>query len=252
MPVANILLHTSSHYRKHLYAEGLRRCGYQIANDKNHSPNAGDVLLLWNRSPAADKIARMYEKEGAHVLVTENGYVGKTKAIALGHHLGAGVWNVGKEDRWAQLEIELKPWRKDGDFILLLPQRGIGEPGIAMPRNWEETMKTRLQRVTKRPIRVRKHPGKDRDKGRTLEEDLRGAWCAVTWASGAGIKSIIDGIPVYHDLASWIGATAAKSEIDIENPFLGDRLPMLRRMAWAQWTHREIESGLPFKYLLEK
>lgn len=75
----------------------------------------------------------------------------------------------------------------------------------------------------------------------------------VTWASGAAIKAIIEGIPVFYEFNDWIGAPAARYGIDdTENPFLGDRNPMLHRLSWAQWTAEEIASGEPFKCLLNR
>jgi len=201
------------------------------------------VLLIWNRSKNREAIAKRYEDAGATVIVTENGYIGKTKTLAVGHHSGAGSWYVGEADRWAPLGVELEPWREDGEHILVLPQRSIGEEGIAMPRGWETQIEQYLKKITKRPIRIRKHPGKDKTAPPTLEEDLQGCWSAVTWASGAGIKAIIAGVPVFHQLKSWIGAPAATTEFDIESPWMGDRMPMLRRLAWSQWTWDEIKSG---------
>ena len=246
MPCANVLLHNSSYYRKHVYKAGLAACGYSVIEQHNHRPGPDDVLLIWNRNKNREAIAKRYEAVGARIYVTENGYIGKTKALAIGHHSGAGKWYIGEEDRWATLGVEVKPWRKDGKHLLLLPQRSIGEEGVAMPRNWITTTTEKLKRLTDRPIRVRKHPGKDRS-GPTIEEDLEGAWAAVTWASGAGIKAIINGIPVFHHLKKWIGAPAATTSFDIENPWMGDRRPMLHRLAWAQWTWDEIRSGEAFK-----
>lgn len=245
---ANIVLHQSAHYRREVFAAGLRRHGYIPINDRNRSPGPNDLLVIWNRNPQHERLAQAYEQAGAKVIVTENGYLGKTKALALNHHGGAGCWHVGDEDRFSQLGIELQPWRKDGDFVLVLPQRSIGEPGVAMPRNWERQVLDRLPRITKRPIRLRKHPGKYPET--TVEQDLKGAWAAVTWASGAGVKSIVAGVPVFHDLRKWIGAPAASGVWDIENPIMGNRMPMLHRLAWAQWTWDEIESGQAFGYLL--
>jgi len=250
MMKANIQLHTSSHYRAHLFKTGFQRLGYQPIDDRNHQPDATDVLLIWNRNPSHARIAQRYEEAGATVLVTENGYVGKTKAIARTHHSGAGTWYVGEEDRWKALGIPLFPWRLDGEHLLVLPQRGIGAPDVAMPRHWPNTIVERLRAITRRPIRTRLHPGTDKS-GPTLEDDLRNAWAAVVWGSGAGVKAIIAGIPVFHDLVSWIGAPAASCVFDVEDPWIGDRLPMLRRMAWAQWTHAEIESGEAMRRLLE-
>lgn len=84
-----------------------------------------------------------------------------------------------------------------------------------------------------------------------LGADLKDCWAVVTWSSGAAIKAIAAGVPAFHALPNWIGAPAAKPfGSDLENPFLGDRLPMFQRLAWAQWGLDEIASGEPFKRLL--
>lgn len=246
---ANILLHHSAHYRSDLFAQGFKQHGFVPIKSRTHTPTKHDVLLIWNRNPAQEKIAQQYEQAGAKVIVVENGYIGKTKAIALNHHNGAGKWHVGQENRWSALDIELKPWREDGDFLLVLPQRSIGEKGVAMPRNWLNITLEHLKKKTKRPIKVRHHPGKDRD-AMPIEDDLEGAWAVITWASGAGIKSIVNGIPVFYQMHNWIGASAATNIIDIENPWIGDRRPMLHRLAWAQWNWDEIKTGEAFKWLL--
>jgi len=248
MPCANVLLHSSSYYRKHVYKAGLEARGYRAIEDHNHRPRQDDVLLIWNRSKNREHVAKRYEDAGARVYVTENGYLGKTKALAIGHHSGAGAWHVGEEDRWSKLNIELKGWRRDGEHLLVLPQRSIGEEGVAMPRNWTETIVAKLRKITDRPVRVRAHPGKIKDKPPTLEDDLEGAWAAVTWGSGAGIKAIVAGVPVFHQLAKWVGAKAATTEFDIENPWIGDRMPMLHRLAWGQWDWDEIRSGEAFRW----
>jgi hypothetical protein len=251
MPCANILIHQSAYYRKHVYKAGFEACGYSTIEQMQYRPKEGDVLLIWNRNKNREAIAKRYEEAGAIVLVTENGYIGKTKALAIGHHSGAGKWYQGQEDRWKALDVELKPWREDGEHILVLPQRSIGEEGVAMPRGWETKIEQHLRKVTRRPIRTRKHPGKDKSAPPTLEDDLSGCWAAVTWGSGAGVKSIISGVPVFHQLKNWIGASAATTEMNIENPWMGDRMPMLRRLAWAQWTWDEIKSGEAIRYTLK-
>ncbi|BCH33146.1 hypothetical protein MesoLjLc_50760 [Mesorhizobium sp. L-8-10] len=254
-PVASDTFHPSPHYRKDAFHRGLERLGYLTGHPPKQSPAPHDVLLIWNRSLSNDMHARRYEAAGARVLVAENGFIGKDRrghqlyALALGHHLGAGTWKEGPADRWAQLGIDLAPWRNGGEEIVILPQRGIGEPGVTMPKDWTGDVVRRIRAVTCRPVRVRPHPGRERT---DPFEDLKNAWAAVTWASGAGIKALIAGVPMFHEMPSWIGAPAAKFGIsDIESPFVGDRLPMLRRLAWAQWTVDEIESGEPFAWLLK-
>ncbi len=245
---ANILLHHSPYYRLHVFSEGLRKNGFTVITSKTYKPTSDDVLLIWNRNAPHERIAKLYEGAGATVLVTENGYIGKTKALAKWHHSGAGDWYVGGEDRWSRVGIDVSSWREDGDHILVLPQRSIGELGVAMPRNWENNILPRLKKLTNRPIRLRKHPGKN--PAISLEEDLKNAWAAVVWASGAGIKAICAGIPVFYDYSKWIGADAGTCTFEIEKPYLGDRKKMLHKLAWAQWNWSEIESGEAFRCLL--
>jgi hypothetical protein len=112
-----------------------------------------------------------------------------------------------------------------------------------MPSSWPQNVVGRVSQFTSRSISIRPHPGLYRPK----EPDFSKTWCAVTWASGAGIKALVAGIPVFYEMKNWIGSLAAKYGLrDIENPFLGDRLPMFERLAWAQFFMDEIENGEPF------
>lgn len=250
MPTAVCMIRAQPHYRREAFEAGLSKVGYTITSAPSRVTK-GDLLVVWNRYGHYDQIARRFEAAGATVIVVENGWLGQGKyfAIAKSHHNGAGVWTTGEEDRWSPLGIHPKPWRQSGDDILILPQRGIGPPGVAMPAGWAASVFSRLSKITKRPIRVRPHPGKEPHP--PLDPDFENCWAAVTWGSGAAVHAIVAGIPVFHEMPNWIGAPAARAGIlEIEDPFLGDREPMLRRLAWAQWSAAEVSSGEPFRWLL--
>lgn len=249
------MIRPEPHYRRDAFLSGLKAAGYgEILTAPGPFPEPGDLLVIWNRYGRFHEEARRFESRGAHVVVAENGWIGTDRkghqpyALCLGHHNGAGRWTVGDMSRAAMFNIALQPWRKDGKHILVLPSRGIGPPGVAQPLGWTERVVERLKKRTNRPIRVRPHPGREKlDPG----PDLEGAWAAVTWASGAGIKAIAAGIPVFYDMLDWIGAPAAcLIEADLERPFMGDRAPMFHRLSWAQFTVDEIAAGIPFRCLL--
>ncbi len=252
--VKDYLKADSPHYQRANILNGLKRLGYRVDCPVFPPPEPGDVLILWNRYERFEPEARLYEHVGAKVIIVENGFIGKDKdgrqlyAMALSQHSGAGQWYVGQDDRWGRLGIDTQPWRLQGREIVILPQRGMGKQGTAMPRDWPMTVVERLKKVTDRPIRIRPHPGQNRE---DPCYDMQDAWAAVTWASGAGIKAIVGGISVFCDFPKWIGAPASTVGIDdIENRFLGDRYPMLNRLAYAQWTIEEIKTGEPFEWLL--
>jgi hypothetical protein len=266
MRKAVVILRDNGSAKIPAFHQGLTAAGYQVipggiypgltALDKIGD---GDLLLCWNRHIGTNEYCMRAEKRGARILVAENGYIGNDPrgkqyyALALGHHNGAGDWRVGDPQRWADLKVALADWRQDGRHILMLPQRGIGEPGIRMPPKWAERTAQLIRSVTSRPVIVRRHPGRLHI---PLEPDLRNAWCAVTWASGAGIKALAAGIPVFYDFPQWIGGAAAiklrnkKGALaNFEQPFLGDRLPMFQRLAWAQFSLEEIASGYAITWL---
>jgi hypothetical protein len=187
-------------------------------------------------------------------MIAENGFTppdgrGKHYALFLDHHNGAGRWFVGDSPRH---RIADQPWRSSGRHVLVLPQRGIGERGIAMPSTWGRAVLDRLERLTDRPIVLRPHPG-HRKNGQpdTLPDDLADAHCVVTWGSGAAIKALQAGRPAFHEFEQWIGAPGAvRLDRSIEHCHTPDRQLLWTRISWAQWTLAEIESGEAFDGLL--
>lgn len=255
---ATILFRPERHYRREAFAAGLRAAGFASSFEAAASPGRGDVLVLWNRFARSEPIARRYERAGARVLVAENGYAGLDAeggllfALAGGHHNGAGSWPY-IPGRAAAQNLTLAPWRSAGEHVLVLLQRGIGEAGVAMPRPWAAEIGSWLARQTKRPVRVRMHPG--RVKGSIavpLEQDLANAWCCVTWGSGAAIKAMLAGVPVLYAFDRWIGASGAGrlGLDDIDAPRMPERGPLLDALGSAQWSLAEIASGEAFGTLL--
>jgi hypothetical protein len=217
---------------------GLRRCGYAVIDGLTESPRDGDVLVTWNRISAGERSAQAFEARGLPVLVAENAawgndFVGgQWYSLARGKHNTAGCFPAGDGSRWDALGVELTSWRS-GHEVVILPQRGIGPEGVAMPQGWAEKTQARVGGS------IRRHPG--RRPCTPLHDDLAHARCVWTWGSGAAIKALLWGIPVHSEMPGWIGQQ--------DNTDAG-RLAMFRRLAWAQWRLSEIESGEAFARLL--
>lgn len=232
----------SANYHLRAWQTGLINAGYKL--DERFFPEPDDLLVLWNRSQRDETCARSFEAAGANVLIAENGYMGKMWnghkwfALSVGHHNGAG-WYPYLPERWDRYAIDLPDWRPNTGEIVGLPQRGIGEAGVAMPRGWKPAV----------PCRIRPHKGLHEDL--PLEDDLKNARLVVTWGSGAAIKALSMGIPVVYALRDWIGRDASSHELaaDYANPFRGDRIATFRKVLSAMWTLSEVESGEPFEVM---
>lgn len=258
MSRAYVLIRSTLIKRFDAFVSGLKALGFEVITREPPNVKPGDVLVTWNKRGADERIADRVEKQGGTVIVAENGYIGthpvdgKYYALAKHGHNGSGTWNVGEHDRFADLGVELKPWRESGDHVLVCGQRGIGSRLMASPPEWHDKMAARLARITKRRIVVRQHPGRVPDPRQpTLDAQLENAWAVVVWSSSSGVKALAAGIPVLYDAPHFICAEASSRDVSlIESPPMPDRLPSFRRMAWAQWRISEIASGEAFKCLL--
>lgn len=238
MKRAFLNLRLSKPDRVRLFEAGLKRHGYQPVIAHTTTPRDGDLLLTWNRIHAGKVAADAFERAGCLVLCVENASWGNSFAgdhwltMAVSRHNTQGAFPVGGNSRWDSLGVELAPWRTEGETVILA-QRSIGSPPVCSPRQWAETA------WRKYGGRIRPHPGIGAAK--PLEDDLAHCGRVVTWGSGAAIKALLWGIPVVSEMPSWIG--------EQDNTDAG-RLAMLRRLAWAQHTHAEIESGEAFARLI--
>lgn len=220
--------------RARAFTKGLQRVGYEVVHGITASPADTDLMCSWNRIGHADHAAKVFESRGLPVLIAENAAWGNDFAgqswltLARGFHNTAGCFQVGGSERWDAIGVDLNPWRAEGETVIL-PQRGIGPAQVAMPRGWPYGIKGR----------IRQHPGQRQAKD--LQDDLANSGKVITWGSGAAVKALMWGISVESHMPGWI---AAQDNTD------AGRLKMFRRLAWAQWTLDEIESGEAFEWLL--
>jgi hypothetical protein len=237
LPKAYLNLRYTLEERRRIFTRGLERLGYEVHHGITLTPRPGDLLVTWNRIRAADEAAKVFQRVGK-VLVTENASWGNEfqgqswYTIARNYHNTADCFDYHGPERWDSLGVDLKPFRTAGETVIL-PQRGIGSKPTAMPRQWPQGALKRYGG------RIRQHPGKG--SGKPLERDIANCGTVVTWGSGAAVKALMLGCKVISEMPGWIG--------EQDNTEQG-RLDMFRRLAWAQWTMAEIESGEAFDYLL--
>jgi len=180
--------------------------------------------------------------------------------------------------RWQQIQrdmtVWLKPWRTQGQHVLLCLQR---EGGWSMDRyrvcDWAFNTVQVLRQFTKRPIVLRPHPGDKQAPGyirdvlnqcrraglvsvavstqRDLTADLVNCWAMVNHNSSPAVAAVMEGIPTFvtdpahsqarevtnHDLAK------------IESPQTFDRETWARRISQFHWSHRDLEQGHCWRHM---
>lgn len=234
---AVIMLKDSPHYRRDAFIAGVTACGFSVVGGVD-KVKSSDLLIIWNRCGYQDHIAQKFEQAGALVLVAENGYLGADwrgetwYALSAGSHNGKGITPHSDGSRWRKYGFDLESYRT-GTEIVFLPQRGIGEKGVAMPKAWEPKVN----------CRTRKHPGTKHCI--PLREDLTRAKAVITWGSGAAIKAMAMGVPVFYGLDGWIAASGAThvDDADYDCPQQPDRLHAFESVLDGMWRLDEIESG---------
>ena len=187
-------------------------------------------------------------------------------------------------DRWhriqAEQNIEIKPWRTTGDYVLLILQR----PGDSSLRNLLAKHKTyenfvtytinQIKKYTDRPIRVRMHPLRQEQQleilqkfdveistnthgagllegGDGLYEDFKNAYAVVGFNSNALTESVCEGIPTFSMCASSMAWECSNKNLkNLESPMYFDRTQWLNNLGYCQWTGNEIVKGLPWYHLI--
>lgn len=241
MPRAVIRIRPDPAYRREAFEAGLKRIGYTITDgsrDNLHWQPEGrqDLLVLWNRKAGLEeRMAETWEARGGTVLVAENGYLQKvdksTYAISTHQHNGAGWFPVGTEDRFSKIGIPMKdPVSRPEGYLLVIGQRGIGSKLMASPALWGEKQMAGLKNAN---AKLRTHPGNFKPKV-PLDVDLAGARAARIWSSSAGVRALVEGLPVEHCAPYWICGGVSTREVK------------LNHMAHGQWSVDEISAGEPF------
>ena len=223
------------------FASGLHRHGVKVKVETVYQggPWAGFG------SPANWADLQLARTNGYDWWYADHGYFKRTRHIRVtkGAYQHGGL---GQPDafRLRSLGVSIRAWRLSGSHVLVCPQsdRFFALHGFAQGEWLSSTLDT-LKLYTDRKLRIRW-------KGDTkpIQEDLRDAWCVVTYSSGCAIDGLVEGIPAIctAQCAASIMGTGDLSLI--ENP------PMPPgRVEWAgvlvanQWTINEIRDGKCWK-----
>ena len=162
-------------------------------------------------------------------------------------------------------------WKTTGDYILVCMQK-IGDASMrgADVFSWTENTILTLREHTDRKIVVRPHPlyRKNalhqalqsrlsqiadvhwqetdllKDGFVSIQEQLKNAWCTVTYTSGSGIDAVLQGTPnIACNTGSMVYDVSSKKLDEVESPYRGDKNEWCNKIAHCQWSIEEFESG---------
>ena len=256
------------------FEQGLKKLGFETSLDKNAIPVIWSVL--WNGRMAPNKyIYESARSRSKPVVVLEVGGIkrGTTWKVGLNGINRDAIFgdNRNNSRRCDLLGLRLKPWRTDGEVILLCGQHDKSQQWNLLPdmATWvNETIKN-IRTYTDRPIVFRPHPRcpiryldrKFKNVSYQIPKQTPGTYddfdmgfdnvyCTVSWTSNPGIHSVIEGIPSYTSPSSLAWDVSIKSLTNLDNPPLPDRTQWLNDYAHTEWTVAEIAQGIPLKRLI--
>ena len=260
------------------FSSGAKSLGHDVVLNSNDG--GIDVIwsVLWHGRMAQNKA--IWDRNVAQskpTVVLEVGGIkrGTTWKVGLNGINRDAFFGDDRNDsrRSDLLGLRLKPWRTNGEYILLCGQHEKSEQWRNEPRMSRWAMETieNIQAHTDRPILFRPHPRCRLDAiehqyknvyrqnpkliAGTYDDfdmDFDNIYCTVSWTSNPGIHSVIEGVPAYTSHSSLAWDVSIKSLTNLNNPPLPDRQQWLNDYAHTEWTVEEIASGIPLKRLTNK
>lgn len=199
-------------------------------------------------------------------------------------------------DRWNSIQkeqdIDIKPWRNNGEYILILLQNPVDTSLNSLIRCygkyelWLESIIKKVRQFTNEPIVIRKHPGfintnrynninylidkynnisfsknitngNITNGGNELYKDFSGARLVIGYNSNSLVESVCEGIPTVTLSESGFSYpvsyhSISKKLFDHSNICNIDRTQWLYDCAYTQWKMSEINQGIPHKRLLNE
>lgn len=253
---------SSKHQADHQVAitEGLTSLGCEVTRSTNRHCAQTKNVVCWGW-----RLGRELRSAGHNVLVCERGYLGNRfewTSLAWNGLNGYGTFpeidDGGK--RFSRI-AELKPWKEDGAFILIMGQVPGDQSlrGKCLASWYEETAASAADHYDF-PVFFRAHPlayrkgNHPKPKGITelkcdLDVALEDAALVVTYNSNSAVDALLAGVPaVSYDKGSMAWCVTGHKVTDVVRPA---REKWAHQLAWKQWSLEEISSGFALKHLLQ-
>jgi hypothetical protein len=256
----------------------LLDCDVAVIQGWVHEGSRSSIHLNFRKS-----IIDKQHADRKHVLIADSNlflYADKTNPHHYLRYSFNGVFpttgnyfnSIVDPDRWQQISkdhgINLKPWRTQGNHILICTQRngGWSMKGFDVVE-WLEKTVTEIRKYTARPIIVRAHPGdknainylnaKDTrwtiSNSEKITDDFINAWAVITYNSSPAVAAAIEGIPVFvTDPIPQMSQAfeVANTELSlIESPKLFERQQWIEKTSMSHWSFQQLKSGQAWNHI---
>lgn len=238
-------------------AAGVMRCGDMATLHNSHyAPMAADVAVMygWKRH----RLFESYPK----FIYADLGYWKRDQY----YRLGVGSWSPEgyvsanlPRSRFDALGLEIKPWRRDGNEIVIAgcSPKSAAEHGFAYMQ-WEKRAIRELSALG-RPLMYRPKPTDKAAKPipgvgydtRPIADAVGSAWAWVTHHSNSAVDALVAGVPV-HCVTGAASVMSTPLEQIGAPPLREGREQFLADVAWLQWTLDEMRSGACWAHLKER
>jgi len=259
------------------FKKSILEAGHSIS--KSEKISDADVHVIWSvlfagRMTPNKHIWMNCKKQNKPVIVLEVGGIkrGTTWKVGLnGINRDASFGSSNMDStRATELGLHLKPWRNNGDHILICGQHDKSLQWENMPRmsNWVMSIIDEIKTYTDMPIIFRPHPRCrlehiERQYQNVYRDDpikldntyddfnlsFKDCHAVISWSSNPGPQAVLAGIPVFTGPSSLAYEVANTDLSKIEYPNKPNRQQWLNDYAHTEYTVDEIANGIPLKNL---
>ena len=263
------------------FIKSLQNSGEEVHVNKNTN---SDVAVIWSvlwqgRMSQYRSIYEKYKAQNKPVIVIEVGGIKRNETWKI------GINGINREadfanqnfdnNRWRKFNIELKPWRQNGNEIIICGQHHNSHQWRNNPpmQKWIEQQIIQIRKYTNRPIIVRPHPRNRiaintnnfenvkiiypiRDNKTYDDTDfsqrLNSAWAVVNYSSNPAMQAVFAGVPVFVSKESLSYDVGNSTLVNINKPNMPDRQIWANKLAYTEWWTEEIEQGLPWERIKKR
>ena len=158
-------------------------------------------------------------------------------------------------DRWQQLGINIKPWKRRGSEILIIvpdekPCKVYGTDSMS----WLDQTVSIIKQHTDRTIVLRTRDPHRRNR-KTFSEALVNTYAVVAFNSNAATEAVINGVPAFVTAPCHAAQPVASTDLTkIETPYYPDQDLVFKwacHLSYGQFHIKELKSGVAQQMLLQ-